>query len=90
MKKGLTWNKLEGNFFDMVYVSGACGKFAEIGPDRFLQYKIFYGFLDMHIYVNFSEEKIVGDIIFLFLDNLHLNLQIDYPNRVSSHVLSKK
>ena len=51
----------------MVYVSETYSKkLAEIGPGRFPQYKILYGFLDMHIFVNFSEVKIVSDILFSF------------------------
>ena len=75
----------------MVYVSGTYSeKFAQIGRGRFPEYKIFCGLLDLHIFVNFSEVKIVSDIIFLFLDHPYLNLQIDYPDSVSRHVLSKK
>ena len=54
-------------FFGIVYVSGTYSeKFTQIGPGRFLQYKIFYGLLDMHIFGNFSEVKIVSDILFSF------------------------
>ena len=54
-------------FFGIVYVSETYSeKFAQIGPGRFPQYKVFYGLEDMHILVNFSEVKIVSDILFSF------------------------
>ena len=69
-KKGLIRNKLQEIFFvffGIVYVSGTYSeKFTQIGPGRFLQYKIFYGLLDMHIFGNISEVKIVSDILFSF------------------------
>ena len=45
-------------FFRMVCVSGTYSeKFAQIDRDRFQQYKLFYGLLDVHVFVNYSQVK---------------------------------